>query len=149
MTHANEINSEVEMKQAAGGEFVAWSNASGSTEAKSVHAKILSFPQMPHQESAPSQLEALGVLSAEKQAEIKRLEMEAQEKAKPDVLDFILSERHRFKSSEEKIFKQKGLASYKKNADMRLYQITLKDESGLQKTKVTSVLGVLVDKKQN
>jgi hypothetical protein len=91
----------------------------------------------------------MGVLSAEKQAEMQKAAKEAYDKSQPDTLDFILSERDRFKTSEDKIHKQVGLSCYKKNADMRLFQVVSKDSEGNKKRKVASVLGILIDKKQN
>lgn len=147
---------ELKLKQAAGGEFEPLS-VSETELVDSQDARVLHFPspEDSHREasreftSRPSSLEAIGVLSAEKQAEIQKAAKEAYEKSQPDTLDFILSERDRFKTSEDKIHKQVGLSCYKKNADMRLFQVVSKDSEGNKKRKVASVLGILIDKKQN
>lgn len=145
-----------ELKQVVGGEFVPFS-ASETELVDSQDARVLQFPspEDSHREANRdfstriSSLEAIGVLSAEKQAEIQKAAKEAYEKSRPDTLDFILSERDRFKNSEDKIHKQVGLSCYKKNADMRLFQVVSKDSEGNKKRKVASVLGILIDKKQN
>ena len=140
-------------KQAAGGETWLWDESKPSKE-----ARVLEFPQ-PKDLPAPSisgrefvanesPLEAIGVLSASKQAEIKKAAHEEYEKNKSNVIDIMLIERDRFRDSEEKIFKQNGLQSYSRNSDLRMYRVSVKDENGKEKTRVTSTLGVLVDKKQ-
>lgn len=146
---------EIKLKQAAGGEFEPFS-VDDVEQVEAAEARVLSFPSQ--QEHAPesgreflskqNSLEAMGVLSAEKQAEIQKAAKQAYEQSQPDTLDFILSERDRFKNSEEKIHKQVGLSCYKKNADMRLFQVVSKDSEGNKKRKVASVLGILIDKKQ-
>ncbi len=147
---------EIKLKQVAGGEFEPFiSHESEYIEAHD--AKVIHFPP-PQQEptvengreflSKQNSLEAIGVLSSDKQAEIKKAAKEAYENSQPDTLDFILMERDRFKNSEEKIHKQNGLSCYKKNADMRLFQVVSKDSEGNKKRKVASVLGILIDKKQ-
>lgn len=140
-------------QQAAGGETWLWDGPSPKKE-----ARVLEFPQRKDnpQEAVSGRdfvanetpLEAIGVLSADKQAELKKLAQEEYEKSKPDDLDFMLTERDRFRDSEEKIFKQNGLQSYRRNSDLRMYRVSVKDENGKEKTRVTSTLGVLVDKKQ-
>lgn len=147
---------ELRLKQAAGGEFEPFS-VNETEQINSRDARVIKFPspEDSHQEaspefqSKPSPLEAMGVLSAEKQAEMQKAAKEAYDKSQPDTLDFILSERDRFKTSEDKIHKQVGLSCYKKNADMRLFQVVSKDSEGNKKRKVASVLGILIDKKQN
>ncbi len=146
---------EIKLKQAAGGEFEPFS-VSEAEHFETVEAKILSFPSSQEHAaeagreflSKQNSLEAIGVMSADKQAELKKAAKEAYEKSQPDTLDFILSERDRFKNSEDKIHKQEGLSCYKKNADMRLFQVVSKDSEGNKKRKITSVLGILIDKKQ-
>lgn len=140
-------------QQAAGGETWLWDESQPKKE-----AQILEFPQkkdspkevMSGREFVANEtpLEAIGVLSSDKQAEIRKAAQEEYEKTKPDTLDFMLSEREKFRDSEEKIFKQNGLQSYRRNSDLRMYRVSVKDENGKDKTRVTSTLGVLVDKKQ-
>ncbi|MBY0517747.1 MAG: hypothetical protein K2P81_12625 [Bacteriovoracaceae bacterium] len=149
------------MKQAAGGEMLLWEDDSfEAPEPKG--AKVLNFPhkqaeQNPDENKSvaahefiadESPLEAIGILSASKQAELKKAAHEEYEKSKPDTLDLMLTERERFRDSEEKIFKQNGLASYQKNSDLKIYRVTETDTLGKEKTRITSVTGVLVDKKQ-
>lgn len=143
-------------KLAAGAEGWEWENDSIPRP----EARVIPFPQRgsagPDSESIPgrefaakeSPLEALGVLPADKQAELKRAAALEYERSKPAELDLVLSERERFRSSEERIFKQNGLQSYRKNSDLRMYRVSIKDPAGKEKTKITSTLGVLVDKKQ-
>lgn len=149
-----------QFKKAAGGELLLWED---EAPIRTQEARVLDFPTRREQEVAQSAshesaadfmvhespLEAIGVLSAEKQAELKRAAAEEYEKSKPDTLDFMLTERERFKDSEEKIFKQNGLASYRRNSDLRLYRVTTTDDKGKEKVQVKSTLGVLVDKKQS
>lgn len=141
------------LQQAAGGETWLWEESQPKKE-----ARVLEFPQQKatNKEALSgrefvaneSPLETIGVLSAEKQAEIRKAAQEEYEKTQPDNLDFMLTERERFRDSEEKIFKQNGLQSYRRNSDLRMYRVSVKDENGKDKTRVTSTLGVLVDKKQ-
>jgi len=147
------LKSEIKLKQAAGGEFVPFNTEDSESSSE---ARILPFPVADEASSQDGReflfkqnsLEAVGILSADKQEEFKRAAKEAYEKSQPDTLDFILNERDRFKNSEEKIHKQNGLSCYKKNADMRLFQVVSKDSEGNKKRKVASVLGILIDKKQ-
>lgn len=143
------------VQQAAGAEFIPFATPTPPASADP-GAKVLEFPS---REEASSQsgreflsqqstLETIGVMSADKQAELKKAAKEAYEKSQPDTLDFILMERDRFKHSEERIHKQNGLSCYQRNADMRLFQVVSKDTEGNKKRKVASVLGILVDKKQ-
>ena len=118
-------------------------------------ARVLEFPRKQEEQQQASEfiakanpLEAIGVLSAEKQAELRKAAEEEYEKTKPDSLDLMLTERERFRDSEDRIYKQNGLASYRKNSDLRLYRVTVTDQQGKEKTRITSTLGVLVDKKQ-
>ncbi len=149
------------MKQAAGGEMLLWEDGLDEV-AEPKGAKVLNFPNKSskhdldeHKSVAAhefiaeeSPLEAIGILSANKQAELKRAAHEEYEKSKPDTLDLMLTERERFRDSEEKIYKQNGLASYQKNSDSKIYRVTETDTLGKEKTRITSVTGVLVDKKQ-
>ena len=147
---------DLRLKQVAGCEFEPLS-VSETEFVDSEDARVLQFPspQDSHKQtsseflSKSSPLEAIGILSSEKQAEVQKAAKEAYEKSQPDTLDFILAERDRFKTSEDKIHKQVGLSCYKKNADMRLFQVVSKDSDGNKKRKVASVLGILIDKKQN
>jgi hypothetical protein len=149
------LSSEGVMQQAAGAEYTPFSSPAHMNEAEQ-GARVLDFPtpEGPSSQSGreflsqQSTLETIGVMSADKQAELKKAAKEAYEKSQPDTLDFILTERDRFKHSEERIHKQNGLSCYKKNADMRLFQVVSKDNQGNKKRKVASVLGILVDKKQ-
>ena len=146
---------EAVMQQAAGAEFIPFAKSSPSSS-QDEEGQLLEFPtrEEPSSQSGreflsqQSTLETIGVMSADKQAELKKAAKEAYDKSQPDTLDFILMERDRFKHSEDKIHKQNGLSCYKKNADMRLFQVVSKDNEGNKKRRVTSVLGILVDKQQ-
>ena len=148
---------EVTLQLAAGAEFISQGPSSDSVESSKGGSQVLEFPRTDQGSSQSgreflsqqSSLETIGVMSADKKAELKKAALEAYEKTQPDVLDFILTERDRFKTSEDKIHKQNGLSCYKKNADMRLFQVVSKDSEGNKKRKVASVLGILIDKKQN
>lgn len=154
LTEASRESSQA-LKLAAGAESWAWDESVPKPE-----ARIIPFPQKDqppaNAESVPgrefaakeSPLEALGVLSAEKQSELKKAAAEAYERSKPQTLDMMLSERERFRTSEDRIFKQNGLQSYRKNSDLRMFRVSVLDQQGKEKTKITSTLGVLVDKKQ-
>ncbi len=146
----------VALKKAAGAEGMFWEEES---EDARPDARVIEFPTRhpaPEQEGisareftqAESPLEAIGVLSSEKQAQLKKEAAEAYEKSKPDVFDFVLTERDRFRVSEERIFKQNGLASYRRNSDLSLYRVTVTDTEGKEKTRITGTQGILVDKKQ-
>jgi len=145
----------VALKKAAGAEGMFWEEE----EEEVAEARVLEFPTRhtaPEEEGLSareftqheSPLEAIGVLSSEKQAQLKKEAAEAYEKSKPDVFDFVLTERDRFRGSEERIFKQNGLASYRRNSDLRLYRVTVTDTEGKEKTRITGTQGILVDKKQ-
>lgn len=154
LTEASREKAQVR-KLAAGAEGWGWDDSVPQTE-----ARIIQFPQKDQHHENPesvsgrefaakeSPLEALGVLSAEKQAELKKAAAELYERSKPETLDMMLSERERFRTSEERIFKQNGLQSYRKNSDLRMFRVSVVDQQGKEKTKITSTLGVLVDKKQ-
>ncbi len=141
----------IELKKAAGAEDLLWDTpAPARTE-----ARVLEFPKAPEGTvtgrefvAQESPLEAIGVLSAQKQEELKKAAREAYERSKPAEFDLMLTERDKFRSCEEKIFKQNGLQSYQRNSDLRMYRVSVKDDKGKEKTRVTSTLGVLVDKKQ-
>jgi hypothetical protein len=151
LTRGQTTELEVELKMAAGAEFSP-SRPGEWEQVKEAEARIISFPQnspSPNPAMKTGNLESVGILSAEKQALLLREQQELEEKKKAEAEDFILMERHRFKQIEEKLHRQNGLSSYKKNTDMRLYQVVTADEEGKKKKKITSVLGVLIDKKQN
>lgn len=128
------------LKKAAGAEGVFWDEPA-SEEVQ--EARVLSFP------AQGDALGSIGVLSAQKQAQLQREQQDAQAQDTPGELDFVLAERDRFKEAEEKIFKQTGLASYQRNSDLRIYRVTVTDDEGKEKSKLTGSQGVLVDKKQS
>jgi hypothetical protein len=151
LTNASRQKAAV-LKKAAGAEGMFWDEAEEDVAAEP-EGDVLEFPRKSQQSAREftqreSPLEAIGVLSSEKQAQLKKEAHEAYEKSKPDTFDFVLVERDRFRESEEKIFKQNGLASYRRNSDLRLYRVTVTDPEGKEKTRITGTQGILVDKKQ-
>jgi len=154
MTHVTRQAAPI-LTKAAGAEGMFWEEESVQEE-----AQVLQFPPLSTAEDpdvgvtareftqGENPLEAIGVLSADKQAQLKKAAQEAYDKTKPAEYDLVLTERDRFRESEERIFKQNGLASYRKNSDLRLYRVTVTDTEGKEKTRITGTQGVLVDKKQ-
>lgn len=140
------------LKKAAGAEGMFWEEE--DEVASRPEGRVLEFPtkdgvsarEFSQQENP---LEAIGVLSSEKQSQLRKEAQEAYDKSKPDEFDFVLVERDRFRESEERIFKQNGLASYRRNSDLRLYRVTVTDTEGKEKTRITGTQGILVDKKQD
>jgi len=117
-----------------------------------IEAKVLEFPKpqaaAPKETGATSTLSQMGVLSAEEQRARQKAVQEALDQEKPSETDFIIEERERFKESEEKIFKQSGFAEYQRSSNLSLYRVTVTDDKGKEKTRLTSTQGVLVNKKQ-
>lgn len=133
-------------KLAAGAELLVWDD--DEREAPRQEGRVLSFPSKEPTAAGPVSLEQIGVVSAQEQkARLKAAEAEA-EKDKPSESDFLIEEREKFKESEEKIFKQSGFACYQRSSDLSLYRVTVTDDKGKEKTRLTSTQGVLVNKKQ-
>lgn len=130
----------VGLKKAAGAESMFWDDAHSEEVAE---ARVLAFP------SQGDALSSIGVMSSQQQAQLKKEQEEAAASDSPGELDFVLSERDRFKEAEDKIFKQTGLASYQRNSDLRIYRVTVTGDDGKEKSKITGTQGVLVDKKQS
>ena len=134
-------------KKAAGAEMLVWDDTEDAI-APAVEAKVLPFPSAPVQTGAAAGLGQIGVLSAKEQQERAKAALEEAEKDKPSETDFLLDEREKFKETEEKMFKQNGYACYQRSSDVSLYRVTVTDDKGKEKTKLTSSQGVLVNKKQ-
>lgn len=154
LSHLTEALKGHKRQMAAGAESLVWDE----DEVPAPPAKILSFPDKQpssHQRQAmqgssnePTSLSQMGVLSSHEQKARQKEAQEAAELERPSESNFLLEEREKFKDSEDKMFKQNGFASYQKSSDLSLYRVTITDDKGKEKTRLTSSQGVLVNKKQ-
>jgi hypothetical protein len=99
-------------------------------------------------DSQNQSLESVGILSAakvQKQEEQKKLK---KLKETPSETEFILNERAKAKMLEHNQHHKEGLSEYKKSSTLRLYQVTIIDEQGQEKVRLTSTQGVLVNRSQ-
>ncbi len=128
-------------RMAAGAELLVWEESPSSARTE---GRILDFPSP----AVTDPLAQLGVASAAENARRAKAAQDEEEMSRPTDGDFLLEERGRFRESEERIFKQNGLASYQRSSDLRLFRVTETDEKGKEKTRLTSPQGVLINRKQ-
>lgn len=137
-------------KKAAGAEVLVWADDDEGAPVSAPEAKVIAFPSkdVPAERASGGGLEQLGVLSAKEQVARQKAAQEEEDRDKPSETDFLLEEREKFKESEDKIFKQNGFACYQQSSNLSLYRVTVTDDKGKEKTKLTSTQGVLVNRKQ-
>lgn len=110
--------------------------------------KIIEFPSLNEPGPRKKGLGEIGVLSSEQELALRKEEEERHEREMPTEVDFLLEERGRFKESEDKIYKQNGLACYRRSSDLSLFRVTVTDDKGKERSMITPTQGVLVNKKQ-
>ena len=129
------------MKLAAGAESVgAKELPRQSRKEKKKHLAIVDTPI--------NGLESLGILNADKVRETEREKEEEIKNNTPREQDIMISEREKWKGSEDRLVKMSGFESYKKSAESRLLSTTSVDENGRQKVNFSKTQGVLINKKQ-
>jgi len=106
-------------------------------------AKVLSFP------STGNLLENIGVKSAAQERAEHAAALARAKEEEVSETDFLLEERDKFKDTENRLHKQCGLASYQRSSDIGLFRVVITDETGKERSKLTSSQGVLVNKKQS
>lgn len=111
-------------------------------------AKVLPFSKQSSATVEPTTLSQIGVLSAKEQKAKRNAEEAESDKEKPSESDFLLEEREKFKESEDRIFKQNGFACYQRSSDLGIYRVTVTDDKGKEKSRLTSSQGVLINRKQ-